>query len=417
MSDQQRRYLRLTRAERASIERALHRGDGARAIAHDLGRSASSISDEVRTNRTVARGPARGERAGKAPQDACPRLQAWPWTCNGCRHFHYHCSRKWECEYSAPRAQALSDDLRSCSRRGIDMGETRMELALAAIRADIARGLSPAQIAHARAAELGVSTSTIYRWVEAGYGGMSNAEPRRKVGYRPRHHMPGTRPTAHGPGRSHAAFSEPPEERRACACEMDTVMGGSCDTACVLTLFLRPCRFQLALTLPGKTSGAVAAALDSLETVLGQEGFRRLFGLVLTDNGTEFSDTAALERSAAGGAARTRVYYCDVRQSQQKAGCERNHVEPGKLLPKGRGIAFDRLCGHDMACVMSQPDSEPRPSLGGMTPTRMLEAAYGPLADALLDALGIEGIPYGALDLTMEAVEHARTKRGEAPLV
>ena len=66
---------------------------------------------------------------------------------------------------------------------------------------------------------------------------------------------------------------------------------------------------------------------------------------------------------------------------------------------------------------MSQPDSEPRPSLGGMTPTRMLEAAYGPLADALLDALGIEEIPYGALDLTMEAVEHARTKRGEAPLV
>jgi len=82
MSDQQRRYFRLTRAERASIERALHRGDGARAIAHDLGRSASSISDEVRTNRTVARGPARGERAGKAPQDACPRLQAWPWMCS-----------------------------------------------------------------------------------------------------------------------------------------------------------------------------------------------------------------------------------------------------------------------------------------------------------------------------------------------
>ena len=102
-------------------------------------------------------------------------------------------------------------------------------------------------------------------------------------------------------GKSHAAFSALPEERRACACEMDTVMGRSCDTACVLTLFLRPCRFQLALALP----------------------------------------------------------------------------EPRKLLPKGRGIAFDRLCGHDRACVMSQPNSEPRPSLGGMTPIRMLEATHG----------------------------------------
>ena len=148
---------------------------------------------------------------------------------------------------------------------------------------------------------------------------------------------------------------------------MDTVMGRSCDTACVLTLFLRPCRFQLALTLPEKTSSAVAAALDSLETVLGQEGFRRLFGLVLTDNGTEFSDTAALERSAAGGAARTRVYYCDVRQSQQKAGCERNHVELRKLLPKGRGIAFDRLCGHgvlDGPVGVAEVDSDENGALG-----------------------------------------------------
>lgn len=57
---------------------------------------------------------------------------------------------------------------------------------LATIRSDLRRGLSPEQIARLRAGELGLSHSTIYRWVAAGYGEMTNMELRRKVDYRPR---------------------------------------------------------------------------------------------------------------------------------------------------------------------------------------------------------------------------------------
>ena len=103
--------------------------------------------------------------------------------------------------------------------------------------------------------------------------------------------------------------------------------------------------------------------------------------------------------------------------SQQKARCERNHVELRKLLPKGRGIPFDLLDDHDMACVMGELDSEPRPSLGGLTPVAMLRAAYGPLAEDLMDALGVEDVPYEELDLTLRAVEAERRERGEAPLL
>ena len=41
----------------------------------------------------------------------------------------------------------------------------------------------------------------------------------------------------------------------------------------------------------------------------------------------------------------TRCYYCDVRQSQQKGRLRGNHVEVRKILPKGRGVSFDRLTG------------------------------------------------------------------------
>ena len=47
----------------------------------------------------------------------------------------------------------------------------------------------------------------------------------------------------------------------------------------------------------------------------------------------------------------------------------------------------------------------------------MLRAAYGPLAEDLLDALGVEDVPYEELDLTLRAVEAERRERGEAPLL
>lgn len=412
----QKKYFRLDKAERASIERALDKNESARSLARGLGRSQASITDEVKRNRTATRGPGKGERVADVPEDACARLLAWPWTCNGCRLRRYHCSKRWRCEYSAVRAQTLAGGLLSEARKGVNAKEYDFERAMATIRSDVARGLSPAQIAEGRASEFRVHPSTIYRWVAAGYAGMSNAELRRKVGYKPRKEPAKTKPTSHGPERSYKAFSALPEEERAQAAEMDTVIGLSKDSRCVLTLYLRPCKVQICLLLCEKTSSAVAAALDMLERAIGKPLFQRLLGLVLTDNGCEFSDTEALERSAFHGTARTKVYYCDTRQSQQKGGCERNHVELRKLLPKGRGISFDDLEARDVAVTMSQLNSEPRPSLMGLSPIAMLKAADPEAAAALADALGIEEVPYEELNLTIDAINQDRKERGLLPL-
>lgn len=412
------RYFRLTRAERASIERSLDRREGCREIASGLGRSASSIADEVRRNRTVAKGPGKGQRVGSVPDDACPKLLSWPHVCNGCRYRRYHCGKKWRCEYSAARAQALADELLAQARRGVDAREDDFEAMMAAVRADVARGLSPAQICKARACEFKVHPSTVYRWIGRGYAGMSNMDLRRKVGYKKRRGDKAAKATPHGPERSYAAFCGLAEEERARACEADCVCGRARDAKCLLTLYLRPCRMQLALLLGEKSPGAVAAALDGLESCLGHERFRRLFGIVLTDNGPEFSDFGALERpKTPGKPRRTEVYYCDVRQSQQKARCERNHVELRKLLPKGRGISFDSLERADCAELMSQLNSEPRPSLMGLSPIALMRAGAPEDAEALMDALGMREVPYGKLDLTPRAVERARAERGAAPLL
>ena len=410
-------YRRLDKSDRVAIENGLDKRKSCRQMARELGRSPSTVADEVARNRTVSRGPNKGGRVSGAPDGACPRILEWPHCCNGCRFRRYHCSRKWRCEYSAARAQALADAELRESRMGVDRDEAEFERAMEIIRSDVARGLSPQQIALARADEVKASASTIYRWIERGYAGMSNLDLRRKCGYKPRSHSAAPRSTAHGGARSFAAFMELPGEERAAACEMDTVEGLKADRQCLLTLYPRPFKFQLALLMPEKTTEAVRARLDSLQKA-APAAFARMFGLILTDNGSEFADCAGIERSALDpDARRCSAYYCDVRQSQQKGGCERNHVEVRKILPKGRGISLDRLTGRDCAALMSHLNSEPRPALGGMCAIDMLLAALGDDGRELLDALGIEKVPFDRLDMTIGAIEAARRERGEEPLV
>lgn len=130
-----------------------------------------------------------------------------------------------------------------------------------------------------------LSPSTIYRWVSAGYDGMTNMELRRKVGCRPRRRAACRAATRHSARRSYAAFLALGEDACAAAWEMDTVEGAREDSACLLTPPHRPSRLQLALPLEEKTAGCVAGALEGVRAVPGADGTRRVFRAVLTDNG------------------------------------------------------------------------------------------------------------------------------------
>lgn len=288
-----RSYGRLTRHERNTVERMLDRNRSAREIAAELGRSPSTVTREVAAHRYVTAPRSRyGEPAPADLSGACPRLSAWPRCCNGCSHRRgYGCSRRPRVFYSARRAQEAADAELSASRSGIDETEEGAAAKLAAIRDGLARGLSPQQIA---ATTPGLSASTVYRWVDAGYDGMTNMELRRKVGYRPRSRRAPRRATSHSSRRSHASFLALGEDACAAAWEMDTVEGSGGDSARLLTLLHRPSRFQLALPLPDGTCASVLAALSSLRGVLGEDGARRAFGAVLTDNGSEFADEGAI---------------------------------------------------------------------------------------------------------------------------
>lgn len=416
MSGENRSYTRMDKADRSAIQHGLDKRKGCREIARSIGRSPSAVAEEVKKHRTWKDGPRRAEIVPDHLEGvSCAHLLRWPWTCNGCMAYRKACGRTQRMEYKAALAQGASEKTRSGARRGINRREAEFERIAFEIRSDILDGKSPEQICLAKP-HLKLAPSTLYRWAERGYFSMSSMDFRRKVGYKPRRERVGPKPTSHGEERSYAAFCALPDEARARACEMDTVIGRARDARCLLTLFLRPCKIQLALLLPEKSSSAVASALDSLEQALGRPLFERLFGIILTDNGGEFASTEAIEASAFGGDARCRVYYCDVRASQQKGACERNHVELRKMLPKRRGVSFDALDERDCAFVMSHINSQPRPSLMGLTPLQMLRAADEHAFEALSTALGVEEVCFDDLRLTLDAVNEQRGERGLGPL-
>lgn len=253
------------------------------------------------------------------------------------------------------------------------MDPERAEAALSHVKDGLSRGLSPYEISVLYEDAVGVSRSTIYRWVEAGYGGLTNLELERKVGFRPRSKKRAAKSTSHSPKRSHDAFLRLAQALRDARTEMDCVVGRSADTQAVMTLYNLPCHLQLGLLLDAHDCESVKRELGNVSSAMPKAMFEQWMRVVLTDNGGEFADEdgigALLGEDASSGELEVRLYYCDPRQSQQKGGCEKNHTEIRQILEKGM-FRFDELSRRDMAVLMSHANSNPRASLGANPPSR-----------------------------------------------
>ena len=114
---------------------------------------------------------------------------------------------------------------------------------------------------------------------------------------------------------------------------MDTVEG--CRGGKVLlTIFFTQSDFMLMYLRERNTSQSVIDIFNHLEEVLGIETFKQLFPVILTDNGSEFSNPAAIEHNSSA-VQRTRLFYCDSSSPHQKPHIGRSHEFIRMVFPKG----------------------------------------------------------------------------------
>lgn len=156
--------------------------------------------------------------------------------------------------------------------------------------------------------------------------------------------------------------------------EIDTVEGIKGGKV-LLTIHFVNCSFMLAFLREHNDAQSVINTFNSIEDELKIDLFKKLFPVILTDNGSEFSNPLEIEFSRKTGERRTQIFYCEPGRPDQKGSCEVNHEMIRRILPKG--TSFDDLTQEDINKMMSHINSYKRKKLNNCSPLQLFRIMYG----------------------------------------
>ncbi len=177
--------------------------------------------------------------------------------------------------------------------------------------------------------------------------------------------------------------------------QMDSVIGSKGGKV-LLTVYFVNVSLMLGFLREANTSKSVIDIYDELYHRLGGQDFRRLFPVILTDNGSEFSNPKSIENGPDGkGFQRTRIYYCNPSAPYQKAEIEVGHEFIRRVVPKGK--SFDGLTQADIDLMMDHINSYRRKKLNGKSPYEAFCFYYG---EELAQRLGCHEVAANSINLT-----------------
>ena len=156
---------------------------------------------------------------------------------------------------------------------------------------------------------------------------------------------------------------------------------------------------MLIFLMPDGTQESVLTVFDVLYEKLGAKTFRKLFKVILTDNGCEFKNPLGIEY-APNGYQRSRVFFCNPQASWQKPHVEKNHVFIRRILPKG--TSFDPLSGKDINLICRHINSVPREIMENKSP---FELFSGKEKEKLLDVLKLTPVSPDEVCLTPNIIK------------
>lgn len=176
--------------------------------------------------------------------------------------------------------------------------------------------------------------------------------------------------------------------------QMDSVIGRKGGKV-ILTIHFVNTSFMLAFLREHNDSQSVIDAFNNIFTLIGIDKFKELFPIILTDNGSEFSNPTEIEIDINTGELRTRIFYCHPSSPFEKGSCEVNHELLRRVLPKGE--SFDELTQDDINLIMSHINSYKRKKLNNESPYSVFSNLYG--IDTV-DTLGIKKIEPNKVSLS-----------------
>ncbi len=295
----------------------------------------------------------------------------------------------------------MAERRRSDSRKGLQItGEKLKEMDDLLLKL-IKKNQPISHICATNKEKIPVSERSIYNYISAGKLKVKLLDLRRQAGYKKRKKekvKTSDRPNpTYRRDRTYEDFKAYMEGKdEASVVEMDTVKGRKGTTTSLLTMLFRKNNLTLIFLMPDCTQRSVIRIFDYLETGLGEDRFRRLFPVILTDNGGEFKNVDGLELTSEL-TVRTKVFYCDPMASWQKAKCEKNHEYIRYVIPKGTDLSS--FTNDDITLLMNHINSTVRKSLSWNSPYDMVSKKDVDML-ALMKLLGLEQIPYQEVELS-----------------
>lgn len=427
----QERMSRITLSERTAIEAGVYAKLSLNEIAKKIHKSPKSVSREIRQNRTLIKGDKpngkdciyAGEckRKGLCGNAYCTRkcVDCWetdcrticarydksscgllskpPYVCNTCQ-------RRRKCKadrayYIAAQADAVAKRRYSKARSKPQVQGDELEALNRLVTPLIKKGQPLTHIFSEHGDEIPVSQRTLYNYIDAGALSIRNLDLRRKVGYRPRkkRHEP-TEAFLNQECRKNRTYEDFQafivKHPNVAYVEMDTVKGIREQGKRMLTMIFVEQNLMLILLMRDGKAETVVEQLDWLTSALGLPTFRKLFPVILTDNGSEFKHIKEMEFTV-DGERRTRIFYCDPQASWQKPHIEKNHEYIRYVLPRGK--SFNPYTQEDMTLLMNHINSTKRSKLDGKAP---YELATAEAFRKLLDVMELHMIPADEVHLT-----------------
>lgn len=414
----------LTLSNRITIETGLNNNSSRKSIADTLGMDKSSICKEIKNHAYFQRYsrigvPSRGtydcihikkcgfnsfcpNACNNRISIPCRRKDSSSGVCNGC-------DKKSSCKltkklYEAQRAQDEYEFTLKDSRMGWNISYSQIKDLAEILKPLLENGQSIAHILMTHP-KIKYCEKTIYNYIEQGafeQFGIKNIDlrikVRRKVSkkkciYKPR------KDKKYLKGRTYKDFEDymilHPD---ASVIEMDTVYNDISNGPYVQTFQFVKYHFMKGIFHKVKNADEMYKGLYTIYMALGEEEFKKIFEVILTDRGTEFVCAEAME------ALGCHVFYCDPMASYQKPHVEQNHNLFRYICPSKADLTKIGLHSQeDVDLIFSHVNSYARESLMGKSPIEIFDFFHS--KSRILEKLKIKEIDSEDINLTPNLIK------------
>ena len=407
----------LSLDERMDIEKYLTQNKSFKEIGRLVNKNCTTISREIKNhyvtkntgcvgrkfNNCIYRAtcPNRGKlcnlsNCSEFKEEKCSLLNKPPYVCNGCKN-KTHCTLT-KHFYDSIYSYNEYSDILSEVRKGVLIDQSEIDYLneiLVPLIKDKGQSIHQAVVNNKN--KIMCSEKTIYKLIDLGLLKVKNIDLPRKVRFRNRK----KKTTVYKvdkhclEGRRYEDFlaymKQHPDTP---VVQMDSVEGKKGGKV-LLTLHFVNCSLMLAFIRDHNDAQSVIDIFNELQKVLGIDKFKELFIVILTDNGSEFSNPTEIEFDTNTKEKRTQIFYCHPSSPHEKGSCEVNHELIRRILPTG--TSFDNLTQNDINLMMSHINSYTRKKLNDKSPYDIFSTIYG---YDTLNKIGIKKINSNDVNLT-----------------